>query len=458
MLGVSVIVIYNVLVIALLLFSGLEMFFLLTRRRMGLSPSGRGLVLLCWIALFFVFDIRGDAGQREHLFILFYIPYLFLRILRHRGGSVIGWFALLLGIQAGIGASLKPHFLLAAVCVELALLLATKRWRMLLRIENFALAAVVAAYVVHWFFVPAAMREAFFFRWLPLVAQGYGVYNMSYHNIVYRMSVSPIAPAAVAAAAAAAVLTACRQVRLREPLIALAVLAGGGLFILFVQHKGFPYHRIPVESAGVLCLAMLAVAGKKRRAGGEKAVCSAQTKRPTVCFLNCAFLLLVAIGLLMTTWFADRLCAHVGRPEFDALRQIISERSRPGEPVLIVATSVRPAFPMLLQLGRPAGSRYVCALQLAMLYAGAPRSGRGQAIYRRPDEALPEERQFLVELGEDVARLKPRLLIINNTPGWRALPSDFNIYEYLVYTGWTAEALKPYREVPGPQGWKVFEQ
>ena len=68
-----------------------------------------------------------------------------------------------------MGVSLKPHFLLDAVAVEVALMLASRRWRTVLRPECVALAGVVTAYVAHWLFVPAAMREAFFCRWVPLI-------------------------------------------------------------------------------------------------------------------------------------------------------------------------------------------------------------------------------------------------------------------------------------------------
>jgi len=82
--GVSAITTFDGLVIALLAVSGLEIYFLLRQRRLTLPEAGRGLVLLTWMALYFVVDWRGDAGQLEHLFVLLYIPYLFLRILRSR--------------------------------------------------------------------------------------------------------------------------------------------------------------------------------------------------------------------------------------------------------------------------------------------------------------------------------------------------------------------------------------
>ena len=40
--------------------------------------------------------------------------------------------------------------------------------------------------------------------------------------------------------------------------------------------------------------------------------------------------------------------------------------------------------------------------------------------------------------------------------GWAGLPAGFNTFDYLVYSGWTKDALAGYRESPGPRGWKVF--
>jgi hypothetical protein len=336
---------------------------------------------------------------------------------------------------------------MAALCVELALFLATKRLRAIPRIENFAMAAVIFAYVIHWFFVPAEMRDAYFHRWLPLAVRGYGAYNMSYGDIWRGVYTAPIALTALASTLVAIMMASRRRSRLRLHLLAFAVLAAGGLLIVFLQHKGFTYHRILFESAGLLCLAVMASTAERRVAG-----------RSVLLPSRTASLFMLAIGLLVTAWFIERSFVHPDPPEYVALQRILQRRSQPGDRVLILATSVRPAYPMLLRLGRKQGSRYGCAMHLALLYAGAAPPGDGRPIYRRGDEAPAEERQFLRELGDDVAQLQPRLVIINDQPGWQGLPDGFNVHEYLVYTGWTKDALRPYHELPGPKGWRVFER
>ncbi len=436
LLGVSPILVFHGLVLVLLVLSTVEMHPLLAKRRLGFTVTGRGLVLLAWIAMYFLVDRQGNTGQREQLFVLLYVPFLLLRVLRSRGGATAGWFAGMLGAQAGVGVALKPHFLLIALGVESVLLMARRRGRFLPRLlapEIFALMGVVAAYVLHWLFVPAAMREAFVGRWLPLVLHRYAAYDLSYRETLDRVLHSPLSAAAVFAALAAAFFALKRHGRLRQHLTALSAMASTALLMFMLQRKGWSYQAIPFDAAGLLCLAVLV---DRPRTTGRRFAAQAG--------------LAAVLCVLVAMCSIDRLAASPDPPDFVALRQIVEEHTSAGDRVLIVATSVRPAYPMLLQTGRMPGSRYLCSFPVAFFYADG-------ASYRHYKDASPEERQFLDELADDVARLRPRLIIVHDRPGWLGLPENFNTFDYLAYSGWTARALATYRQLPGPDGWKVFE-
>ena len=403
-LEISPIVAFHGSVIFLLLISAIEIHILLRKRQSGLRPKERGLVLLTWMALYFAVDWCGNVGQREHLFVLLYVPYLLLRVLRHRGGSAADWFAVLLGVQAGLGASLKPHFLVAAVAVEGVLVLTTRRWRSLVRPENVALAAVVAAYLAHWLFVPAAMREAFFGRWVPMICRGYHAYDATCHDMLKDMLASPLLVAGLVGVLAAAALRARTGTHLRHYFVALATLGAMGLLLVFVQHKGWGYQRIPCETAGALCLALL---GSRMLDRGGIFV-SARWCLPLV----------ILFGVLLAAWFIGRKdSADIEPPDYLALRRIVERRTQPGDRVLVVATSVAPSSPMLLKTGRWPGSRYLHCFPIAMLYADVVPTA-DHPMYRRAAEAPAEELRFLSELQEDVRKKKPRLLIIRDGPGW----------------------------------------
>jgi hypothetical protein len=444
---VSTIIAFGMMVLSLLVVSGLEIHFLLRQRRLSLPAAGRGLVLLTWLALYFVVDWRGDVGQREHLFILLYIPYLILRILRQRGGSIAPWFAALLGIQAGIGAELKPLFLLLAVNVEIVLLFAARRRRTLLQPEIFALAGVAGVYLMHWLVVPAAMRNAFFGRWLPLANYGCNADNVGFEQVANSILDSPIALAGAASALAAALVCRRRRARFRHHLIAFASLAGMALVLIFLQQKGWSEHRIPLNVAGLLCLAVLVVEGSRQWAVGRHRA----SVGPLQWLVGG-----LSLAVLLTVWGAIRWESWRHLPEKTPVQQVVVEHTEPNDRVLVIATTASPAYPLLLQTGRRPGSRYLYTFPMAYLYAHTPPPRGNRPIYRQREDAPTEEQQFLKELEDDVLRRKPELILVQDSEGCIGLPDGFNPYNYLVYTGWTEKPLKSYHELTGFDGWKVF--
>ena len=119
-----------------------------------------------------------DFGQREHLFILFAIPYVVLRWLRWEERTVRAPLAVVIGLAAGLLASLKPHFLLVMLAPELPWLARHRRPSRLFTAETMTAAAFVLVYAAHFAFLPATMRDAFFHRWMPFIAAGYGAYDV----------------------------------------------------------------------------------------------------------------------------------------------------------------------------------------------------------------------------------------------------------------------------------------
>ena len=407
--------------------------YLLRQRRLGLPAAGRGLVLLTWFALYFIVDWQGDTGQREHLFVLLYIPYLFLRILRYRGGLIAAWFAVLLGVQAGIGAELKPLFLLIAVNVEIVLLIATHRRRMLFYPEVVALAGVVIAYTVHWMLVPTAMREAFFSRWLPLISYGYNADDVSYLQVIEKIMLSPVSLAALAAAVAAVMVCMQRRSRLRFHLIALATLTAVTFVLIILQQKGWTSHCIPLNVAGMLCLAILVVEGTRMWTIGRRtsAVGVGQW----------------AVGGAIFARGRDRV---VRRARYDRAGPARSRRAPPGRRAVLGSNRPgarrrddRPTRPIrcCCRWGRRPGSRYLYSFPIRCVYAEAAQPTNNPSLYRRGQDSPIEERQFLTELDDDVMRKQPRLIVIQDRSKLVGLPEDFNTFDYLRYCGWTDKSL-----------------
>jgi len=297
------------------------------------------------------------------------------------------------------------------------------------------------------------MREAFFGRWLPMIHGGYAAYDISYGQIAQRLLHSPPATILMLTTLLAAAVAVGYRFRFRVYLQALAGFAAGSLALIFLQKKGWSYHAIPFETAAAMAAVLLAVLT-------VRALHRADPRRSYRCWFACtafaAGCLLFIVVLIATC--TSRLPADRRPPAFAALRSVIEQRTKPGDRVLFVATSVRPAYPMLLQMDRKPGSRYLCSFPIALFYGNCRVSVAGQPPYRRRADAPPEEQRFLAELEADVDRLRPRLVIIPDFPGGMGLPEHFNHFDYLSHSGWIERALEHYREVPGPQGWRVFER
>ena len=114
--GVEIPTAFYIFVLALAVYSATALLFLLSRLTPVFSLPSR-LVLAAVCLLFSLWVLRaGEFGQRDHLFALAYIPWLYCRVIRHGRGGVPAWVGIVIGLIGGPLFLLKPHF-----CVIVAL-------------------------------------------------------------------------------------------------------------------------------------------------------------------------------------------------------------------------------------------------------------------------------------------------------------------------------------------------
>ncbi len=97
------------------------------------------------LAFLTVVAVGGNFGQREHLVVIFMLPYVFSVIARLAGDPPRWPTGIIIGLLGGVGASLKPFYLLIWLAVD-GYLLATRgfrAWRS--RVELWALALLMLA-------------------------------------------------------------------------------------------------------------------------------------------------------------------------------------------------------------------------------------------------------------------------------------------------------------------------
>ena len=202
----------------------------------------------------------ADLGQREHLLIAGFLPYLILFARTLAGARIAASVAIPVGIAAALGCALKPQYGLAFAALEgVALCHRIRPWRA----APLAAGTTLAAYVgwVAWH-CPQYLRSA-----VPMAMALYGATDVSFGALFLAS-----APLLAAEALAAALWLSGRRAAARDPSARgeWCLLATGLVFapvsslICFLDGKDWFYHRIPATVVTVLVLILWAASTLRR--------------------------------------------------------------------------------------------------------------------------------------------------------------------------------------------------
>ncbi|HJV00527.1 MAG TPA: hypothetical protein VJ752_08270 [Burkholderiaceae bacterium] len=351
----------------------------------GPIAAGGGAAMLALAAYVLVALPGYDFGQREHLALLFALPYLVEAAGRAGGAPASPGARLAVAAWATVGIALKPHFVLVPLLVE-AVVLAHGRRRPGAGLA--LMAALLAAYgmVVLWL-------TPDYLPMMRLFARAYWHYGSDSWFDFLR----------VAQCQSALILVACHWALRPAPRATGHVLSAAALgfaVAAVVQHKGWSYHWYPVLALGWLLFA---------QAGAHAVARRAWRGRPLAPALAGALAILLA-GLALLTAPRDGQRANpypaLLGPPIHALG---------GGPVLVLASPLRVAYPLVTEAGLSATARF-------------PSMGMVAAAWRTGDEAVGG--YLRRTLAQDVLARPPRLIVVESDPD--SLPPGF---DYLRYFG-----------------------
>jgi hypothetical protein len=398
------------------------------------TTAENSLITLAWLAANGVIYLRGDYGQREHLFALAYLPALAARAVCLEGGHMPRSTDIWLGIQAGIGACIKPHFVLIVLAVEGCFLLCGRRWKALLWPDALAFICVLAAYALHWLVLPAAMRDGFLNRSIPFALHGYRAYERSLGDLIGGTPMTLF----LAVAAAVWLMFYARIFR-RQLLMGFVTAAVAGLAICFVQRKAWTYHYIPFEMAGALAAAVLLV--QLGRALAADKACR-RMRLPALLWLF--FMAMSGGGIALRAVAQDGARFEQLQLERGSIEEAIVAHTLPGERVIVFSTSCEPAEPLFAQAGLQMGQRCGCFMVAAANF--------------RPGSLDTAGRVLLASLQEDIGSRQSRLIVVRTQPGCQGCPADFRLSDYFREAGLLQLAQQEgYSPIPSPEGWAMYE-
>lgn len=430
-------------VILFTLFACFAVFLLM--RRSGLFYSWTGVVLVSSSILILSLKAYslGNFGQREHLFMLAWLPFLLVRYSRMQDVGVSTAMAVLTGSLAGIMILCKPSFFALAVLIEVWMGFRMRGKRTYRTPEMFAVYFIALAFAVHLLLLPGSIQSPFFTRWIPFIAAGYHSYNAPILGIIGEQQQNWFLFLGSAVLSIFAMFKTRRAVRHLLELLLVASIIATGLFLL--QHKGWPYHLFPAFGLIVVLITVsIATIYEKYRSNGIYAK-----------LINIVLLLTPVAACLILSGNSFRYSdsAYSSMEEFLKIIEIYSD---PGERISFISTSVYPKYPTLVYADRLPGTRFMSAFPIALIYSDAEISNSRDFCYRSSPDMADEEMQFFAELGADIRTHRPALVFINEQVPCQGCPAGFSIYDYLCSTGWLDEYLNDYKFLLMCSGFRTY--
>ena len=374
-----------------------------TRHIDGLRASERHVLLIAAAAALLV--IPGyDFGQREHLMLLFVLPYVLLAGARAGNARPPTALAFAVGGFAALGFCLKPYFFLIPVALELFVLIRGRSLKRSFRAENLALAGVTVAYAATLLWLAPGYLEIM----VPLALE---IYNQTYTGdpaYLFRQTALVL----MIAAFAAIYMFRLQGTRLNI-LVALLISTFAQIAIFAVQGKGWHYQLVPALGFLTIALTFCAITtiGQTGPKSGSSLVRAA---RPPLAIA-------ILFALLASTLPQQR---YTG--EFQDIAAALDRIGLSPETYFSFSAHVFHSFP----LGAATGMTYASSAPAQWLMPGI-------AIREAQASTEPESWTPMMDTIRDLARNsvledfernRPELVIVHDSPAknyFRGLPFDY---------------------------------
>lgn len=396
-----------------------------TRLR-GFTVEQTWLLTLLLAAYLLVFCYR-DFGQREHLALILVLPYLFLAAARLQGAEIDRLAALGVGVCAGLGLALKPHFLAVPLLVELLGIVRSRRLGFVFRAETVGIAAAIGLYAI----LVLMFARAYLVEVIPLAREIYWSFANPLEVLIVRNAL-PLAALAFIGAAAA------RHDRSGLPTVLVAAALGFVVSYL-VQAKGYTYHAYPFIAAGALAAAAL-----RFQLGSSARMAPALAA-------SAGLILLVGTSVLRTSyWWQEH---QPGGREAELTRALIEtvEGEAAGARFLAISTHPFPGFPIALEANVEWASR--TNSQWFLPAVSDLREGRRSADAAMLSFAEEHARAFVMH---DLAQ-RPDVVLIDARPVRHAIgTSRFDFLSFYLEDPAFGSAWRAYSERPPVGSFRVF--
>ena len=377
--------------------------------------ESRLLFFAATLCVFVIFPphLESIRGQKDVLMLIFSLPFLSLAVSRVEKINVSHRVAFLVGIAAGFGLCLKPHFFIFWVAVEVTLIFLTREWRVLFRPEN---AGVVLAGLVY--FVAVLWFEPEYFALVPSLANYYGGFDEP--KRIFTAETLLVAFAVVG-------FFVIAPKGGRRIISILFLVAAVALNLQAYLQAGWPYHFAPSYMLASLALLTMVIATLEERFQFKIAV----GRLPLMLMSLLMLCLLAYSGTRVSAQIAMSNEPAVGMNYWRLYFSHTIERYCHNKRFVALSTSVGGGFPTVYMAGSRWGLRFLHLWPIPALYGDVDPLA-DPFPYHSMEEMPPFEKKLVYGVTEDIVTGKPDVILIDQCPWMQALGwTSFNHLDYL---------------------------
>jgi|GEM_PF-1027439 len=395
----------------------------------------RRTVLLALTGVFFIWR-PYEFGQRDQLFFVLAMPYVWAAVARSLGQEVKTNLALVVGVLAGIGLGIKPYFPFFWIVLAGYVALVRRDSRELLRPENLAIAALLGCYgtfILIW--------ERDYLDVVKLTLDFYWAYTADPLFVLHRVGRVWL----VGLGALWLVRLPRRDLEVRR-LLFIAVTAL--LLIALAQRRAETYHLYPGEGAIIIMVAVTLLRlgesiGKLNRYVWQGRACLA---------------VVLVVGLCLRGTSVDPSMVSPRDNEDLARLTGLVKKEAGGKPIYVLSTSLFPAFPLVNYSGARWPYRFPFLMPLAANYRKVPL-GSNQVLYHGPAEMSRSERLMFQTVVSDLRANPPVLLIVDEGTDRQALGRlKFDFLDYFDQDEDFVELMTRYRLLTKVNRYAVYKR
>jgi hypothetical protein len=357
----------------------------------GIAADSQRRFFITFVATGLLFFPGFNFGQREHLLVLLFLPWLVLRATRIHSLKVSMPEAIVVGALAATGIALKPHSLLAPMAVEAALFFLHRNWRNVFTVENLSASVTIICYIGGIAF----LTPEFMFSILELGVRAYiPLYGTGFISVIV-LSLPVLGTIIISIVLNIRFDTA-------DKALAVAFISAsiGFLISYYIQAKGYLYQILPATvfaaTGGAAILFRLSLAETK-----------------TVLLRKISL-----VALLFTIHIHQQFYLSKA-PLFEKL---ITETASSSQTIFIASTNVSKSFPLVNR------NNFVWASRFPAQWL-TPYVSTKWVSGPIPDDEIV--RQALVWVVSDLIEFQPDIVMIDVCNQQNYVPNGF--FDYLAF-------------------------